>query len=132
MRTFLYIGSFGLRLPWFPIYAESPHSRVNIRNIRKTITMCRRLKESLIKQMLIYVCCLSVFLCHRRWLVVFILLCIIIGQDWPIDCSIFYVSERGRSLKLRLRATHGCAVQWHYVLFYALPPATLQVTSGTL
>ena len=55
-----------------------------------------------------------------------------IGQDWPIDCSGFNVLERGRSLKLRLRATHGCAVQWHYVLFYALPTATLQVTSGTL
>ena len=42
----------------------------------------------------------------------------------------FNVSERGRSLILRLRATHGCAVQWHYVLFYALPTATLQVNRG--
>jgi len=28
-----YIGLFGLRLPCTPIYAESPHSRVNIRYI---------------------------------------------------------------------------------------------------
>ena len=30
--------------------------------------------------MLIYVCYLSVVLCHRRWLVAIFL----IGQDWPI------------------------------------------------
>ena len=35
--------------------------------------------------MLIYVCCLSVVLCHRRWLFVSIFF---IGQDWPIDCSL--------------------------------------------
>ena len=29
----VYIGKFGLPLPWFPIYAESPHSCVNIRYI---------------------------------------------------------------------------------------------------
>ena len=40
-----------------------------------------------------YVCCLSVVLCHRQICFVAIFL---IGQAWPIDCSIFYVSERGR------------------------------------
>ena len=66
----VYIGKFGLPLPWFPIYAECPHRYVRTFAIfRKTITICGRLNLSLIKQMLIYVCCLSVVLCHRRWLV---------------------------------------------------------------
>ena len=40
--------------------------------------------------MLIYVCYLSVVLCHRRWLVAIFL----IGQDWPIHYLYIYVSER--------------------------------------
>ena len=63
----VYIGKFGLPLPWFPIYAECPHRYVwTFAIFRKTITICGRLNLSLIKQMLIYVCCLSVVLCHRR------------------------------------------------------------------
>ena len=76
----------------------------------------------------VFTACLVFYAIGGGWLIWYFL----IGHIWPIHCSGFYVSERGRSLKLRLRATHGCAVQWHYVLFYALPTATLQVTSGTL
>ena len=51
----VYIGKFGLPLPWFPIYAECPHRYVRTFAIfRKTITICGRLNLSLIKQMLIY------------------------------------------------------------------------------
>jgi hypothetical protein len=51
-------------------YMQKVHTNVRTSAIlRKTITMCRRLNISLIKQMLIYVCYLSVVLCHRRWLV---------------------------------------------------------------
>gem|GEM_PF-1997135 len=34
--SLVYISSLGLRLPYVPIYAESPHLRVNIRYITDT------------------------------------------------------------------------------------------------
>ena len=46
MRTFAfnYIGSFGSRLPYVPIYAESSHSRVNIRNIEESHFNLRKIE----------------------------------------------------------------------------------------
>lgn len=73
----VYIRTFGLGLPSLPIYAECPHRYVRTFAIfRKVNYNGPRLNVSSIKQMLIYVCCLSADLCHRRGLYLFYLYCL--------------------------------------------------------
>ena len=94
MRTFAfnYIGSFGLGLPYHPIYAESSHSqREHSHHFGMVFSKCPSLKESLIKQMLIlYVVCL-LFLCHRR---IFVYILIIVDFLFIAFSAPLYPKER--------------------------------------
>ena len=68
VRTFAFIilGYSGFHSHHFQ-YMQKVHTHsVNIRYISESDSNCGRMNSSLIKQMLIYVCCLSVVLCHRR------------------------------------------------------------------
>lgn len=69
-----YIGIFGSRLPPCSIYAEKPtliRERFAIHQ-ETWFKLSRNEYTPSIEQTLIYVCCLSFVLCHRRWLVDFI------------------------------------------------------------
>ena len=67
VRTFAFIilGYSGFHSHHFQ-YMQKVHTHsVNIRYISESDSNCGRMNSSLIKQMLIYVCRLSVVLCHR-------------------------------------------------------------------
>ena len=67
VRTFAFIilGYSGFHSHHFQ-YMQKVHTHgVNIRYISESDSNCGRMNSSLIKQMLIYVYCLSVVLCHR-------------------------------------------------------------------
>ena len=93
---------------WTPITSNirrmPTQIRANIRYIQESDYNGPRLNVSSIKQMLIYVCCLSVVLCHRRVVVRFY---VCFNRPNVVDTfSDFSVSERGRDfIQLCLSAT---------------------------
>ena len=85
MRTFVcYIGSFGSRLPYVPIYAESSHSRCEHSLYLGHIFKLSRNEGLLNKANASYLCMLFVCcLCHRRFLLLYISLFLYLSFYFP-------------------------------------------------
>ena len=89
----VYIGKFGLPLPQVPIYAECPHRRVNIRYIEETYFNLWKIEFILNKaNAYIYVCCLSVVLCHRQ-IFVFVLFIFLVTEFYQKLIGEVFIAE---------------------------------------